>query len=287
MYRRHFGLTQTPFTLTADPAFFLALPRYREALNTLLFATHSGEGFVLITGEVGTGKTMLLGKLITELGEQFAIAHLPIPAQSGRGLLLDLARELGLEPEINTDPTRLVNLIQERLIANIQSGRRTLVCLDEAQALAPATLETLRLLTNLETRQEKLMQVAVFGQPELESMLDKHELRQLKQRITSHYQLTPIGADDISDYLDHRLRTAGYNGQRLFSPAALMVIHLASGGIPRIINVIAHKCLLLLYGQGKHRVEEEHARTAAADTPGARSLPPPRRSLFAFLRPRS
>lgn len=287
MYRRHFGLSQPPFTLTANPAFFFALPRYREALNTLLFATHSGEGFVLITGEVGTGKTMLCSKLIEEAGDNYAVAHLPVPAQNGRGLMIDLARELGLEPENNIDPTRLVNLIRDQLIANAEAGLRTLVCVDEAQALSPATLEALRLLTNLETRQDKLLQVAVFGQPELQEMLDKHELRQLKQRITSHYQLAPISADDIGDYLDHRLRTAGYNGQRLFSSPALMVLQLASGGIPRLINVIAHKCLLLAFGQGKHRVEEEHARTAAADTPGARPLPPPRRTLLDFLRPRS
>jgi MSHA biogenesis protein MshM len=287
MYRRHFGLTQAPFTLTADPAFFFALPRYREALNTLLYATHSGEGFVLITGEVGTGKTMLLSKLIEDAGPEFAIAHLPIPAQTGRGLLFDLARELGFEPEPNIDPTRLVNHIRDQLIANAEAGKRTLACVDEAQALSANTLETLRLLTNLETRQDKLLQVAVFGQPELNEQLDQHELRQLKQRITSHYRLEPINAEDIGDYLDHRLRTAGYNGQRLFTPQALMVMHLASGGIPRLLNVIAHKCLLLAYGQGKHRVEEEHARAAAEDTPGARPLPPPRRPLFAFLRSRS
>jgi MSHA biogenesis protein MshM len=279
MYLRHFGLKQAPFTLTANPDFFFALPRHREALNTLLFAAHSGEGFILITGEIGTGKTMLCSKLIQDASAGFCIAHLPIPARSARGLLLDLARELGLPLSAGIDEATLVALIREVLLEKALQGQRTLVCLDEAQALTPATLEALRLLTNLETRHEKLLQVAVFGQPELETMLASDELRQLKQRITSHYRLEPINSADIGDYLEHRLRVAGYNGPRLFSPKALKVMSEATGGVPRLLSIVAHKALLLVFGQGGHLVEGRHAEEAARDTPAAKP-PRPRKSFL-------
>lgn len=270
MYKRFFGLTTPPFSLTADPDFFLATHRYREALNTLLYAAATGESFVLITGEVGTGKTMLCQKLIETAGDRFELAHLPVPARDPETLLLDFCRELGVDVDPTADRHRLNEHISERLIAHAEAGRRTLLCLDEAQALPIETLEALRLLTNLETRQEKLLQVAMFGQPELERMLEAPSIRQLRQRITNHYQLQPLTREEIADYIDHRMRVAGYLGPRVFSSMAIRLLSQCSGGIPRLVNVIAHKCLMLAFGEGTQKVHWRHVLTAARDTPSAR-----------------
>jgi len=270
MYRNHFGLTLSPFTLTADPDFFFPSRGCREALNTLLYAAGSGEGFVLITGEVSIGKTMLCRKLIEEAGSQFKIAHLPVPSTNAHGLLCDLASELGARWKSATDDAAIQALITARLIKIAESGKRTLLCLDEAQAMPNETLEALRLLTNLETRHNKLLQVAVFGQPELEKKLADPAIRQLKQRITSHYRLRPFNRSEVADYLDHRMRAAGYRGPRIFSGPGVWLMHLASGGMPRLINIMANKALMLAYAAGRHEVVLSDVFAAAQDTPGVR-----------------
>ncbi len=270
MYCAHFGLKQAPFTLTADPDFFFASRGCREALNTLLYAAGTGEGFVLITGEVSIGKTMLCRKLIEEAGTQFKIAHLPVPATNPHALLCDLASELGVKWKKGTDEPRIQALIAARLIDIAEQGQRTLLCLDEAQALPNDTLEALRLLTNLETKHNKLLQVAVFGQPELEKKLADPAIRQLKQRITSHYRLKPFSRAEVGDYLDHRMRAAGYFGPRIFSQSSIWMMHAASAGMPRLINIMANKALLLAFGAGQHQVYFSDVFAAAQDTPGVR-----------------
>lgn len=268
MYRTHFGLKLAPFTLTADPAFFFPSRGCKEALNTLLYAAGTGEGFVLITGEVSIGKTMLCRKLIEEAQAQFRIAHLPVPANNSYALLCDLATELGIKWKKGVDEPRMQGLITARLIDIAEKGQRTLLCLDEAQALPNDTLEALRLLTNLETRHDKLLQVVVFGQPELEKKLADPAIRQLKQRITSHHKLRPFTCSEVGDYLDHRIRVAGYVGPRMFNSLSIRMMHLASGGMPRLINIMANKALLLAYAAGKFQVDFAEAWAAARDTPG-------------------
>jgi len=270
MYRAHFGLRQQPFTLTADPAFFFASRGCREALNTLLYAAGTGEGFVLVTGEVSIGKTMLCRKFMDEAQAHFHIAHLPVPSSHPMALLCDLATELGIKWKNGTDETRMQGLIADKLIQNAEQGRRTLLCLDEAQALPNDTLEALRLLTNLETRHSKLLQVVVFGQPELEKKLADPAIRQLKQRITSHQRLLPLTRTEVSDYLDHRMRAAGYCGPRIFDRGAIWVMHRASGGMPRLLNIMANKALLLAFGAGTHHIGWKEAYAAARDTPGVK-----------------
>jgi MSHA biogenesis protein MshM len=273
MYKAHFGLRELPFGLTPDTSYFFTSPHSQEALNTLLVAARNGEGFIKITGEVGTGKTLLCRKFMGTVGEGFVTAYIPNPSLEPRALILALADELEITLEKDVDQHRLLKAITHRLLGLAAQGKRVLLCLDEAQAIPLESLEALRLLTNLETQKRKLLQIVLFGQPELNRKLELDSIRQLAQRITFHYHLGPLGRDDLDFYLAHRLRVAGFTGARLFSGAAGGKLYRASGGIPRLVNIIAHKSLMLAFGQGKHQVERSHVIAAAADT-----LPPRRRS---------
>jgi MSHA biogenesis protein MshM len=270
MYESHFGLREMPFGLTPDTGFFLACDSYQAALNTLLVAARSGEGFVKITGEVGTGKTMLCRKFMASLGNDFHTAYLPNPQLEPRALLMSLADELEVPPDAR-ESYRLLTAIQHRLLVIGAQGKRVLLCIDEAQALPLETLETLRLLTNLETEKSKLLQVVLFGQPELDRTLNEPAIRQLAQRITFHYRLAPLTRDELAFYLTHRLAIAGFDRGRIFSPRSVRALHRASGGIPRIVNVLAHKVLLLAYGEGRYAVGARHVHAAARDTVAART----------------
>ncbi|MDZ7748257.1 MAG: AAA family ATPase [Halofilum sp. (in: g-proteobacteria)] len=211
---------------------------HREALNTLRGALDSGEGFIRVSGEVGTGKTMLCRTFMKGLRDDEQVVYIPNPHLMPTMLRLAVARELGVPADSQLDQNLLLMRIQERLIELARAGKRVIVCLDEAQAMPDETLEALRLLTNLETERSKLLQVVLFGQPELEDKLAKPELRQVRQRIAWSYRLTPYDRDELEAYVEHRLRTAGYRGDPLFTPAALDALDSASGGIPRLINVI-------------------------------------------------
>ena len=266
MYEAHFGLRELPFGITPDTSFFFGSPRSQEALNTLLVAARSGEGFIKITGEVGTGKTLLCRKFMATLGEDFITAWIPNPFLEPRTLMLALADELALSLDREVDQHQLLKTITHHLLMLAGQGKRVLLCIDEAQALPLETMEALRLLTNLETEKRKLLQIVLFGQPELNRKLEVEAIRQLAQRITFHYHLGPLGRDDLDYYLAHRLRVAGYNGARLFSRRAVAVLYRASGGIPRLVNILAHKALMLCYGQGRQEVNAAHVAAAARDT---------------------
>lgn len=266
MYEAHFGLRELPFGITPDTSFFFGSPRSQEALNTLLVAARSGEGFIKITGEVGTGKTLLCRKFMATLGEDFVTAWIPNPYLEPRSLMLALADELELVLEREVDQHQLLKAITHQLLKLARQGKRVLLCIDEAQALPLETMEALRLLTNLETQKRKLLQIVLFGQPELNRKLELDAIRQLAQRITFHYHLGPLGRDDLDYYIAHRLRVAGYNGARLFSRRAVARLYRASGGIPRLVNILAHKALMLCYGQGRQEVEAAHVASAARDT---------------------
>ena len=266
MYKEHFGLREIPFSITPDTSYFFSFPSYQAALNTLLVAANTGEGFIKITGEVGTGKTMLCRKFMAMLSDEFATAYIPNPALEPRTLMLALADELDCAQDRTADQHQLIKTINHRLLTLAREGKRVLLCIDEAQALPLETLEALRLLSNLETEKRKLLQIVLFGQPELDRKLAKSEIRQLTQRISFHYQLQPLSAREIDTYIAHRLNVAGYNGMPIFQSSALFVLHLTSGGIPRLLNVLAHKALMLGFGQGKKTLTGRHVLAAARDT---------------------
>lgn len=270
MYRAHFGLREAPFGITPDTSFFFACTNYQEALNTLLIAVRNGEGFIKITGEVGTGKTLLCRKFLASLDGQFKSAYIPNPYLEPRTLLLALADELDIELAKDIDQHQLLKALTMSLLDFARQGKQVVVCLDEAQALPIESLETIRLLTNLETEKRKLMQVVLFGQPELNEKLAQASVRQLQQRITFQYELRMLSAEEVDYYVNHRLNIAGYSGGRLFSQSALRRLYYASGGVPRLVNILAHKALMLAYGEGVQHIARRHVRVAAADTPAAK-----------------
>jgi len=292
MYLEHFGLRELPFSLTPDTSFFFACSSYQEALNTLLVASRNGEGFIKIVGEVGNGKTLLCRKFLatlndgsatatTSIGTQdeasgtrtrgkFATAYIPNPYLEPRSLLLALADEFRISLDKNVDQHQLLKELTFALLNFAREGKRVLVCLDEAQAMPLESLEVLRLLTNLETEKRKLIQVVLFGQPELDERLKHRSVRQLRQRISFQYELKGLQRDELDRYLRYRLRVAGYQGETLFSSGAVARLHSVSGGTPRLINIIANKALMLAYGEGCQLVQPRHVAVAAADTPEAR-----------------
>ena len=266
-YLKHFGLRELPFGITPDTSYFFACRSIQEALNTLLISVANGEGFIKITGEVGTGKTLLCRKFLSTLGPSWVSAYIPNPNLEPRVIQLALAEEHGVSGSV--EPHRLEKDLTQRLLDIARQGKRVVLCMDETQAMPLATLETVRLLTNLETEKRKLMQVVLFGQPELDRKLESESVRQLRQRITFQYTLKALARHEVNDYVAHRLTIAGYSGPALFTDAALKAIHLASRGVPRLVNILAHKSLLLSYGEGARRAERRHVRVAVDDTPSA------------------
>lgn len=266
MYTAHFGLREAPFGITPDTSFYFTSPHSQEALNTLLVAAQNGEGFIKITGEVGTGKTLLCRKFMATLGKEYVTAYIPNPFLEPRTLMLALADELEIALGGDVDQHQLLKAIYNRLLELAADGKRVILCLDEAQAIPIESLEALRLLTNLETEKRKLLQIVLFGQPELNRTLENNAIRQLAQRITFHYHLGPLTRDDMEYYLGHRLRVAGFAGARMFTREAINKLFKASGGIPRLVNILAHKALMASYGVGSQQVTAEHVALAAKDT---------------------
>jgi MSHA biogenesis protein MshM len=291
MYLRHFGLRENPFNLTPDTSFFFACSSYQEALNTLLVAARNGEGFIKITGEVGNGKTLLCRKFLATLNQgrqsttligtqdqatvaavapRFITAYIPNPYLEPSSLLLALAEEFRVPLEKGTDQYLLLKGLTHALLECARNGQRALVCLDEAQAMPLESLEVLRLLTNLETEKRKLLQVVLFGQPELNERLKHNSIRQLRQRISFQYDLRGLSKNELDRYLRHRLAVAGFAGESLFSAGAVSKLHRITGGTPRLVNIVAHKALMLAFSDGRQQVLARHIRDAAADTPEVR-----------------
>ncbi|MBL0562967.1 MSHA fimbrial biogenesis protein MshM [Aeromonas hydrophila] len=272
MYLNHFGLQEAPFGLTPNTGFYYGLPPHEEALQVLNWALAQGEGFIKVTGEVGTGKTLLCRKLLSELGSEarpVRLAWLPNPHLNPAELRIALALELGLAVRDQSE-LDLTDRIHRHLIALHQQGSRVVVLIDEAQALPDETLEAIRLFGNLETESSKLLQIVLFGQPELDARLAKSHLRQLRQRIGFSYCLRPLRFDETRAYLEHRLQISGYRGAPLFGGRALRQLWHASRGIPRLINILAQKCLMLAYGQGARQIDSRLVRLAVRDTDDAR-----------------
>lgn len=268
-YLRHFGLREAPFGITPDTSFFYACRSTQEALNTLLIAVANGEGFIKITGEVGTGKTLLCRKFLATLDTAWTSAYIPNPDLEPRALVQQIAEELGVRVEPGVDQHHLLKGITRVLLDNARQGRRVVLCMDESQGMPLETLETVRLLTNLETEKRKLLQVVLFGQPELDRKLASESIRQLRQRITFQYGLRGLDHEEIGAYVEHRLAIAGHAGAPLFDAGALRALHKWSRGVPRLVNILAHKALLLVFGEGGQRAMRRHVRDAARDTPAA------------------
>lgn len=266
MYLNHFKFNELPFSITPNIGFFCSLRGHQEALNTLLFAVRSGEGFIKIVGEVGSGKTLLCRKLWDSLNQDFIIAYLPNPDFNPTELRRAVLRELGCNPTHIADQHELLTAINARLLELHQDNKRVLLLIDEAQVLSRESLEALRLLTNLETDTTKLMQVVLFGQPELDRHLDQNNLRQCKQRISFSYYLPRMSRDDLDKYLFHRLAVAGYTYGALFTEKARKLLFKASLGIPRVVNILCHKALLVAYGQGEEIINHKIMQVAIQDT---------------------
>ena len=270
MYRAHFGLREPAFGITPDTSFAFSCTAHQEALNTLLVSVANGEGFIKITGEVGTGKTLLCRRFLSTLDDKFVSAYIPNPLLEPKALMHAFAEELRAPLPGEADQHHLLKHLNQTLLNIARDGRRVVVCLDEAQAMPLESLEALRLLTNLETEKRKLMQVVLFGQPELDDKLADESVRQLRQRITFEYHLGALTRAELLLYLAHRLRVAGYSGPPLFTRGAVTALYTATRGVPRLINILAHKALLLVYGEGGHEVERRHILLAVKDTPAAR-----------------
>ena len=266
MYQEYFSLTEAPFSITPDTSYFYAHGHYAEALNTLLVALRADEGFIKVTGEVGTGKTLLCRKLLNTVEDRFVTAYIPNPMLTPYGLQSAVADELGLDMSRHYGHHQLLKMINHRLLELSADGKNVVLCIDEAQAMPVETMEALRLLTNLETEKKKLLQVILFGQPELDDNLDEKNVRQLKQRITFSYQLKPIDKNGMELYLLHRLHVAGFKGNNLFEKKAMARLFKASRGIPRLINILAHKAMMSAYGQGSKIVYSDNVRAAIKDT---------------------
>jgi MSHA biogenesis protein MshM len=270
VYEAFFGLREKPFALTPNTGFLVQLAPYQACLNLLRVALAEGEGFIKITGEVGTGKTLLCRALLNELDpSRYQLAWLPNPSLSPLALRQALAHELHVPDVEQLDTHGLLAALHARLIELAGEGRSTVLLIDEAQALPVSTLEGLRLLTNLETEQSKLLQVVLFGQPELDQTLARQDLRQLRQRITFSYALRPLDVADATRYLTERLAVAGYRGEPLFERSAVRLLVQGSRGIPRLLNILANKCLMAAFGEGSRCVGVRHVRRALADTEGS------------------
>ena len=275
MYLAFFGLNEKPFSITPDPRYLYLSERHAEALAHLLYGVNEAGGFVQLTGEVGTGKTTIVRSLLAQAPKNAEIALILNPRMTAPEFLLTICEEVGIGvPDSATESLKdLVDILSQYLLRAHAGGRRVVVVVDEAQNLAPEVLEQVRLLTNLETNTQKLLQIILIGQPELRELLARNELRQLAQRITGRYHLNPLSSEETTAYVRHRLRVAGATAD-IFNRFALEEIYRLSGGVPRVINVICDRALLGGYSLDRHRITGPLVRNAATEVFGKRFTPP-------------
>src|SRR5512139_1812101 len=275
MYTSFFGLQEKPFAITPDPRYLYLSERHAEALAHLLYGINEAGGFIQLTGEVGTGKTTVIRSLLEQLPGHAEVALILNPRITPAEFLLTICEELHLQvpADSRTSTKALMDLLGHYLLEAHARGRRVVLIVDEAQNLSPQTLEQVRLLTNLETATTKLLQIILIGQEELRTLLEQPELRQLAQRITGRYHLSPLSSDETAGYVKHRMRVAGATAEA-FTPGALKEIHRLSGGIPRVINVVCDRALLGAFTREDHRVGPSYVRMAAAEVYG-RPVPAP------------
>jgi general secretion pathway protein A len=291
MYRAFYGLLRRPFEMTPDPAFLYLGETHREGLATLVYGVKARKGFVLLTGEVGTGKTTLLHALLSQLDANTSSAFVFNPRLEPLDFFRVVFEELGIEEACRTKAEYLLAL-NRFLIGRLERDLPTLLIVDEAQNLSAEMLEEVRLLSNLETPTSKLIQIMLVGQPELKEKLAEPALRQLRQRIVLRHHLRPFNESELADYVEERLRLAGYTGKGIFRRAALRELHRVTGGIPRLVNIVCDGALLLGYARDRLELGAEEIREVARDlelaeaepaaqpAPAAVGGPAPRRRRF-------
>ncbi|MDX1609656.1 MAG: AAA family ATPase [Halofilum sp. (in: g-proteobacteria)] len=282
MYLEHFGLDQPPFRITPDTRVFYPGGERGAVLEALAWAIESGEGIVKVVGEVGSGKTMLSRMLANRLPSHVDLVYLVNPGLGADDVMLAIAFELGLQP-MSGRMLVIQHKLHEDLVRRHAEGRQVVVFIEEAQSMPLETLETVRLLSNLETDDSKLLQIVLFGQPELDDKLDTNEIRQLRERITHSFDLRPLSDENASEYLNFRLRAVGYRGPDLFSRANARRLNQHAQGLIRRLNVLADKTLMAAYADGTHTVTRRHVRRAERDREAAPRRRPRRLLLGASL----
>ena len=298
MYHSYYGLVQSPFEMTPDPAFLYLGDTHREGLATLVYGVQARKGFVLLTGEIGTGKTTLLHSLLAQLDRETLSAFIFNPRLEPLDFFRVLFDEFGIEERCNTKGEYLLAL-NRFLIGRLEQDLTTLLIVDEAQTLSPEMLEEIRLLSNLETPTSKLIQILLVGQPELWEMLADPSLRQLRQRIVLRHQLRPFTEEETAAYVQERLRLAGYTGKGIFKAAALRRIHAVASGTPRLVNIVCDSALLLGFAREKETLGADAITEVARDldlvdrepvsesaTHSTEEFRRKRRGLFGFFRAR-
>jgi general secretion pathway protein A len=266
MYAEFYGFREPPFSITPDPRFLFFSDRHREAFNHILYGIRERKGFIQITGEVGAGKTTVCRAVLEDLGPRYRTALILNPCLTSTQLLRAVLAELGLEAR--NDKVACLHVLNHFLLDQLAQGHDVVLFIDEAQDLGFELLEQVRLLSNLETDQRKLLQIVLIGQPELREKLDANRLRQLRQRITVRYHLQPLSRPEMERYIEHRLHVAGGNGLPTFNGWALRSIHRYSGGVPRLINAVCDKALLCGYVTGDDHLTWRHVRRAIRDLEG-------------------
>ena len=266
MYTQYFGLKKAPFNITPDPEFFFSGGNRGAVLDALIYAVARGEGIVKVVGEVGSGETMLCRMLERELPADCEIVYLANPRLSPEEILHAIAIELQLEVARDASKVEVMCLVHTYLLEKHANNRSVVMFIEEAQGMELDTLEEIRMLSNLETTQDKLLQIVLFGQPELNDKLRLHEIRQLKERITYSFDLAPLNRREIRDYLNTRIRTSGFRGNDLFAPAAIRTLERYSEGLLRRVNILADKSLLAAFSRGDRIIKPRHLRMAAKDS---------------------
>ena len=272
MYTSYFGLKEKPFSITPDPRYLYLSERHAEALAHLLYGVTESGGFIQLTGEVGTGKTTLVRSMLEQLPTHVDVALILNPRLSSNEFLAAICHEIHAPVGNEASPREMVNALNTKLLEAHADGRRVVLIVDEAQNLSADVLEQVRLLTNLETAKQKLLQIILIGQPELRELLGRNDLRQLAQRITGRYHLDPLVRSESTEYLRHRLQVAGATSE-IFRPSALQTVHQLAGGVPRLMNVIADRALLGAYSSERKQVTPALVRSAAAEVLGGTYQP--------------
>ncbi|HSC94850.1 MAG TPA: AAA family ATPase [Burkholderiales bacterium] len=280
MYYSHFGLNQAPFKITPNTEFFFTGGNRGPILEALIYAVSHGEGIIKVTGEVGSGKTMLCHMLPTRLPPHVETVYIANPSVSPEEILHTIAIELQLAVARSASRLEVMQALHEFLLQRHAEGKRVVVFVEESQSMPLATLEEIRLLSNLETRNDKLLQIVLFGQPELDETLRQPQLRPLRERITHSFRLDPLGAGAIREYLMFRMRTAGYRGPDLFTDAVVKEVTRASLGLTRRVNLIADKALLAAFAENTHTIRPKHVEVAVRDSEFGQEPGPPTRPRF-------